>query len=428
MALTFAYWTVAICFIYLFFLLTQNRYRLLTPSIIHTFAWGITALIMIMQIKGIFMNSSIVNENSFALSSEYMCYIVISSIIGFIIAHYVTQYKIQSSTESIDIEVVDQILHRFRWIPYLCAVIGISLLIFLISVMGDIETFSNYREIALSTKKTGIMAIIQRVSGHANIWGTFYLMLLGYRMGQEGLELKRFAITVILCSLINMSIGGRVWILSSTLPFFITFFLSRHFTEVDSIRNRADKITILYIVISLVSIFSILGVLRNDTAKSQTFMDKLCYFTDGMRMTNMVLSQYPAGSYDLEYGRSEFLYLWLGSPMADRFNESISHNMGLSVTVKSSLPFLYYDFGFIGGIIMWGIYCFILEYLCTQLNPSKTIVRLLLFGILSQMLFLSPIFPIFSLYIPSLEWILLIYLFRKQIFRNIVGCENTYNK
>lgn len=368
------------------------------------------------------MSSSIVDESAFALSSEYMCYIVISSIIGFIIAQFVTQNKVQT-TKSIDVEVLDQILHRFRWVPYLCAVIGISLLIFLISTMGNIETFSNYREIALNTKKTGIMAIIQRISGHANILGTFYLMLLGYKMGQTGLELKRFVITVVLCSLINMSIGGRVWILSSTLPFFITFFLSRHFTEVDSIRNRTDKIKILYIVISLVSIFSILGVLRNDTAESQTFMDKLCYFTDGMRMTNMVLSQYPAGSYDLEYGRSEFLYLWLGSPMADRFNESISHNIGLSVTVKSSLPFLYYDFGYMGGIIMWGIFCFILEYLCTYLNPHKTIIRLLLFGILSQMLFQSPIFPIFSLYTPSLEWILLIYLFRRQIFRNIAGCE-----
>ena len=423
MTLNFIYWTVGICFIYLSFLLSQNRYRLLTPSIIHTFAWGITALIMIMQIKGIFMNSSVVNENAFALSSKYMCYIVISSIIGFIIAHYVTQDKIQFSTECIDTEVIDQILHKFRWIPYLCAMIGISLLIFLISVIGNIETFSDYREIALSTKKTGIMAIIQRVSGHANILGTFYLMLLGYKMGQTGLELKRFVIAVILCSLINMSIGGRVWILSSTLPFFVTFFLSRHFTEVDSIRNRSDKIKILYIVISLVSIFSILGILRNDTAESQTFMDKLCYFTDGMRMTNMVLSQYPVGSYDLEYGRSEFLYLWLGSPMADSFNESISHNIGLSVTVKSSLPFLYYDFGFIGGIIMWGVFCFILECLCIYLKPPKTIIRLLLFGILSQMLFQSPIFPIFSLYTPSLEWILLIYLFRKQIFRNIVGCE-----
>ena len=422
MTLNFAYWTVGICFIYLYFLLSQNRYRLLTPSIIHTSVWGITALIMIMQIKRIFMNSSIVNENAFALSSEYMCYIVISSIIGFIMAQFVTQYKVQT-TESIDVEVLDQILHRFRWIPYLCAIIGILLLIFLISRMGDIETFSNYREIALSTKKTGIMAIIQRISGHANILGTFYLMLLGYRMGQEGLDLKKFVITIILCSLINMSIGGRVWILSSTLPFFVTFFLSRHFADIDNIKNRADKIKILYIVISLVSIFSILGILRNDTAESQTFMDKLCYFTDGMRMTNMVLSQYPVGSYDLEYGRSEFLYLWFGSPMADRFNESISHNIGLSVTVKSSLPFLYYDFGFIGGIIMWGVFCFILEYLCTQLNSSKTIVRLLLFGILSQMLFQSPIFPIFSLYTPSLEWILLIYLFRRQIFRNIVGCE-----
>ena len=423
MALTFAYWTVAICFVYLFFLLCQNRYRLLIPSIIHTSTWGITALIMILQIKGIFMSSTI-DENAFALSSEFMCYIVVSSIVGFITAHYVTQNNGCVTSDSIDSDVLEQILIRFKWIPYLCAVIGISLLIFLISVMGDIETFSNYREIAINTKKTGLIAIVQRISGHANILGSFYLMFLGYKMGLTGLDLKKFIITVILCSLTNMAIGGRVWILSSTLPFFITFFLSRYSDKVDYLTRRTDKIKIFSIVISLICIFSILGILRNDTSKSQTFMDKLCYFTDGMRMTNMVLSQYPVGSYDLEYGRSEFLYLWLGSPMANRFAESISHNIGLSVTVKSSLPYLYYDFGFIGGIIMWGIFCFILEYLCIRLIFHKTIVGLLLFGILSQMLFQSPIFPIFSLYTPSLEWILLVCLFRKKIFGGINDCKN----
>lgn len=422
MALTFAYWTVAICISYLFFLLCQNRYRLLIPSIIHTSTWGITALIMILKIKGIFMSSTI-NENAFALSSEYMCYIVISSIVGFIIAHFVTQNKRHVTSDSIDSDVLEQILTKFKWIPYLCAIIGISLLIFITSVMGDIETFSNYREIAISTKKTGLIAIIQRISGHANILGSFYLMFLGYKMGLTGLDLKKFIITAILCSLINMSIGGRVWILSSTLPFFITFFLSRYSAEVDYFTKRTDKIKIFSIIISSICIFSVLGILRNDTSKSQTLMDKLCYFTDGMRMTNMVLSQYPAGSYDLEYGRSEFLYLWFDSPMASRFAESISHNLGLSVTVKSSLPYLYYDFGFIGGIIMWGLFCFILECICIQLISHKKIVGLLLFGILSQMLFQSPIFPIFSLYTPSLEWILVIYLFREQIFKKINDCK-----
>ena len=54
--------------------------------------------------------SSTIDENAFALSSEYMCYIVVSSIVGFITAHYVTQNNGCITSDSIDSDVLEQIL------------------------------------------------------------------------------------------------------------------------------------------------------------------------------------------------------------------------------------------------------------------------------------------------------------------------------
>lgn len=418
----FTYWTFAMCLTFLFFMLGTKRYRLLLPSTLHSIAWGITALVMIFQIKRIFVSSNF-SEQTFSLSAKYMCYIIASSIVGFTCAHVFTENRKLAGTEQIDISVLDVILKRFRWIPYLCALIGILLFAFIFSTIGNVDTFSDYRSVALTVKRVGYMAVIQRISGHVNILGSFYLMLLGYKMGQKGIDIKEFVFNVLLCSLINMSIGGRVWILNSTLPFFVTFFLSRYNTDLTASTHQSDAKKILGIVVSLACLFSVIGLLRDDSAESKTFVDKFQYFSDGMRMTNMVLKQYPVGSYELEYGKSEFLSSWLESPMEKRFDKSISYDIGLSVTVKSSLPFLYYDFGFWGGILVWGVVCFLLEYICIRLISVRKIMGILLFGQLSCFLFQSPVFPVFSLNLPSLEWILLLYIFRRHVFGNIKNCE-----
>lgn len=416
MSFIFGYWTIGMVIVYLFFLFFQKKYRLLLPSILHSFVWGITAVVMLFQMSG-FEVSKKTSENSFLYSSEYMCYIVFSSIIGFTLAHIFIQNRHNRSIILIRPDIIDEILYAYRWIPYCCAITGLILFFFLFSVAGNLHTFNDYRIIALSTERLGYMAVVQRLSGHIMILGSFYLMFLGYKMGQTGIKIKDLFINIFMCSMINMSIGGRVWILNSTLPFFVSYFYSRHIGTHRKFGH--DRIKIFVILSILISSFAVIGILRDDSNDEHKLIDKFLYFTDGTRITNMVLKQYPPGSYDLEYGKSEFLSSWVESPMAKRFDKSISHDVGLSVTVKSTLPFLYYDFGFWGGIIMWGIFCFLIEYLCFQSMYLNSFIGILLFGQLSQMLFQAPIFPIISLNIPYFEWILILYVFRRRIFNKI---------
>ena len=414
-SLSYCYWACATLIVYLLFLLSQKRYRLILPSTVHTFVWLLTVILIICQLKGVFVTKQQPNTR-FLFVSEFICYIVIASVIGFAVAHILTsneQYR--RNIVLIDIKTVDAILLKFRWIPYMCGVIGIILFIYIISSIGSFTTLADYRSFAINVDRTGIAAIAQRLSGHANALGLFYLVFLGYKFGQTGINMPLLAKNVLLCSTINMAIGGRVWILMSVFPILITYIFSRHYSETYNANKKTDNVKILIILAVMVLLFSIIGLLRTTPGGriDQNFIDKFLYFTDGSRITNMVLLQYPSGSYELEYGRSEFLSYFIGSPMMDHFNESISNDIGLMVTVKSIMPNLYFDYGLYGGAVMWGFFCFMMEYVCIRLKYSQNIVKLLLFAVLAQMMFQAPITNIFSLNTPRFEWIILISAIRQ---------------
>lgn len=414
-SLVFCYWSLAITIVYLSFLLSQKRYRLLLPSVIHTFIWSITIFLIICQLNGVLVTRH-ANDNVFNHSSRFICALMVASVIGFTTAHFITANKeTHLSVQLIPINTIDAILERFKWVPYLCGIVGILLLIYLISVMGNINSFGDYRAIALATKRAGWVEIPQRISGHINILGGFYLMLLGYKYGQTGINLKIFFKYALLCSAVNMSIGGRVWILTSTLPFLTAYFFSRKYSEADNYVRQIDRRNIFIILTIFLSLFAIIGLIRNESLGENSF-DKFLYLTDGSRMTNIVLNTFPEGSYSYEYGKSTLLQPLVQSPMAQRFAQSISYDIGLSVTVKSIMPYLYYDFGFWGGAIFWGAICFIVEYLCIMLKYRNSILAVLLFCLLSGLLFQSPVGHVFSVNMPAFEWLIILFAFRRKLF------------
>lgn len=418
-SLDFCYWSLAIAFVYLSFLLAQKRYRLLLPSVIHTSIWLVTVALIICQLKGILV-SHMAGNNIFNHSSKFICALMVCSVVGFTIAHVVTaRQETESNVQLIETEKIEPILDRFKWVPYMCGIVGAILFFYLISTIGNFDSFNDYRTMAIMTERVGYAAVAQRISGHINILGGFFLILLGYKYGQTGIEIKNALKYIILCSAINMSIGGRVWILSSTLPFFTAFLFSRKYSLVDDDIRQRDRKIIFYIVVIFISLFSIIGMIRGNSDESN-FFDKFLYLTDGSRITNIVFNIFQEGSYNYEYGRSTFLQWFVDSPMVQKFAQSISHDIGLSVTVKSIMPYLYYDFGFWGGAVFWGIICFALEYICIKLKYSSTVVAILLFGLLSDMFFQAPVGAIFANNTPNLLWLIIIYTFRNRLFQESI--------
>ena len=425
MVQSYIIFTIIFLSLFLATLLLNKRYKLFLPSTIHTFTWLITSTFMFLELKG--KMGEHITEQEYCVIAEFIFYMMIASIIGFYLAHIYKKPQIyyNNKEQNISVETVNAILNKFHWLLYVCLFVGILQIAFLVNI-GGFESLEDYRIIAVNAKRSGYGAIAQQLSGHMAILGGFYLTLLGYKHSISGVKLKEFIKVGASVALLNIAIGGRGWILTISLPYAIAYFygMYKHKSIETKKKWRNDKRKFIIIGCTLICAFSIIGLVRNtETAegdnKIKVFFDKFLYYTDGPKMANMVITQYPPGSYPLEYGKSEFLQKWIPSPMTKKFASSIEDNLALSVTVKSAIPYLYYDWGYFGGIFMWGIYAFILEIICISLINKRTIFALLIFVQLSQLLYQSPIGNIFIYAVPVFQWLVIIYLLRKYIFKGI---------
>lgn len=138
------------------------------------------------------------------------------------------------------------------------------------------------------------------------------------------------------------------------------------------------------------------------------------------------MQKYPDGSFEYEYGQSEFLYRWAGSPMWEKYIKSISDDIGLLVTVPSHMPYLYFDYGFWGGIVMWAILCFIIESIATRLRNRNSIINVFLFMLITRLFFATPISSCFMGLIPAFEWLIILYF--SEIACSPIIKNNTNNR
>lgn len=427
-SIDFCYATAIICAIYLINLWSKKTYRLLLPSIIHSITWLITSCLLICELNGFWVTHQIPNSSVNA-STEFTFYLVIASIVGFSTAHLIGNIRKQGSKIiCIETNTIDAILKKFKWIPYTCFILGCAIFLFLFSTIGIANTFGEFREHAVNQQWSGPIAYVKQASGHIYIFASFYLILLGYKHGKEGLNVKELFKYGIFCSMTNMAIGGRLWIVTSFLPYITAFIYSRKFSKRDRKSLKKDIKKLLMVIAVLAGLFSLMGLARDDRDIEKRFIDKFLYFTDGTKMSNMVLTQYPPGTYELEYGTSQFLTQFKKSPMEQKFKNSISYDRGLAVTVRSFMPPLYYDFGYIGGVFMWGIICFIIELISIKLMATRKVLGILWFVLLSQMLFLTPIFEIFAVNMPTFEWLIIMAFFSKALFNIKTGTQHkAYN-
>ena len=405
---------VIVCISYLGLLLCSRNYRQLQPSTMHTITWLFVGILLYFSTTGSIGDKSV---SDYDLSAPFIFGMIVSSIVGFTTAHFIVGEEKHSQIK-FRINYVNYLLQRYRWIIYVCFISGLLIVYFLVTLVG-FDKLSDYRIAAVTTQRVGVFAIVQRISGHVSLLGAFYLGLLGYKHAKIEINLKELFICILMYGMTNIAIAGRAWITMSLLPYLIVYFIAKHDTGLKSRAVFFDKnLRKLLTVLIFVSIFfSVWGMLRNDiTSGEERFIDKFLYYTDGSGVTNIVMHAFPDGSFPLEYGRNEFLSFLMTSPMQVKFMNFISDDIGLMVTVPSTMPSLYFDYGYLGGIIMWGVFCLLLELLFYRLKRNNSILSLFIIIIITKMMFQAPIGPVFSSAIPSLEWLVILYVFRKKLF------------
>lgn len=410
--------TIIISALYLWRLLSQERFRLVIPSVVACFTWLVSSSIMYCEIHG-WILGQMLPLHKYAEVAPFIFGMNLCSIITFSIVHVFVCRKDPSICieNGSTMDMCDEFLTHFRWILWICVIVGLLLVIFFLSLGLNINSFSEYRIMAITVEKVGYAALAKRIGGHIGILGAFYLNILGYKHSQGNIDLKELLKCILMYSSVNLAIGGRVWIIASTLPYITGYFLGYSYAKY--LTNEYTKRNLKLLGIGLligITFFSVMGIMRSDNEYKGNYFEKFLYYTDGPKMANLVMKTFPDGTYPLEYGQANFMQFIKTSDMTEKFNNSIKDNIGLSVTVRSTIPALYYDYGFWGGIIMWGVLCGILELLCLNLQMKGTFFSIILFCTLAVIPFQSPVGSVFVLAMPSFEWIVLMWLTRKYIF------------
>ncbi len=372
---------------------------------------------MLFEVKG-WIRPTPLNERVYEYVAPFILGMVSFSVIGFTAAQILADSAglPGRSAQALTERQLELALKRFFWIPVACVIVGLMTVSFLFSV-GGFDNLDNYRLIAVTTKRSGYGALAQRLSGHLSILGSFYLMIVGYKQAVSGIKLKETFKYLFMIASVNLAIGGRVWLVSTSLPWMTGFFLARA-TRADAVSMRKSARKLILVATMVIGLFSMIGMLRSSGGlnKGGSFFTKFLYYTDGPKIANMVLKQYPPGTFQLEYGKANFLTSWVASPMTQRFAKSIEHDVGLSVTVRSTIPAIYYDFGYCGGLLMWGVICGILEFLCLQLKKINSLMGIVAFGSLATILYQSPVGSVLIMAVPVMEWLMIIYVFRRSLF------------
>ena len=410
--------TIIINALYLWRLLSQERFRLILPSVLACFTWLVSSAIMYSELHG-WISGQILPASKYAEVAPFIFGMNLCSILAFYIVHVFTGKKEPSDCieNGSTLEMCNEFLIKFKWILWVCVIVGILLVIFFLSLGLNINSFSEYRIMAITVEKVGYAALATRIGGHISILGAFYLNILGYKHSQGNVDLKELLKCILMYSSVNLAVGGRVWILASTLPYITGYFLGHTYAKFSANRYTRENIKQLCTVLLIgISMFSIMGNMRSDDEHKVNFFEKFLYYTDGPKMANLVMNTFPDGTYPLEYGQANFMQFIKTSDMTEKFNNSIKDDIGLSVTVKSTIPALYYDYGFWGGMIMWGVLCGLLELICLNLQLKGTFFSIILFCTLAVIPFQSPVGSVFVLAMPSFEWIVLLWITRKYIF------------
>ncbi len=402
------------------FSLAQRRYQLLLPSVISSFTWLIASVLMMCEVTGVLKTSF---SKHYDFAAPFIFYMGVASIIAFSLARFIAGFK-KEKTQSplIPTEILNTLVKKFRWVLYVVAVCAVCILIALYSI-GGFSSYGAYRMLAVATEFGGLAGLAVRVSNHLSLIGAFYLMILGMKQARTGIQIKELLICIILYGAANIATAGRGWIIAASLPFINGFVLERyrlkHYAKKSMVPIKWFKAIAFFVI--LISMFSVLGNARSDmpgASKDSSFFQRFLYYTDGIHMAEITLKKYKPGTFDYELGQNT-LFQYGESKMAKRFNSETDGRY--KVIVKSIIPPMYYDYGYEGAIVFWGALCFALEYVCLRLRFSRKLIGSLLFCSLSGMLYQAPIGNIIKMSIPMLEWLLLIFLFRKIIFSKIRG-------
>ena len=342
------------------------------PSTIFAFIWGLTSLgiYLISQPNSIITSSHLVYNRTIEEIGGYQFEILAVCFLAFFLAHYnLRKEQFDNSEYLIENGEIELFVKKFRWILFILCAIGLLRLFLVVSIVGfdysAIRTYYlvsriNYNEVDLN---------LIRIGSYAVQLGMLYVAIYGAYCAIYGISIKGVIVNFLLFSPFQLSFGGRLYILSFFVPFFISYFAIKTLDGVSLFRDKRNLWNLFFIILIPLMLTSAMQSLKlnrqSDSANIEENVSDLFYTTSIYIRLNKQWQRIPFElDRDLGYGRNSIP--WLGNPSPDYQNlldEWKRYKNPAIVCVPSMIPDMYLDFGRYGSLVIYFILFYYLEYI-----------------------------------------------------------------
>lgn len=360
------------------------------PSTIFALIWGITSIGGFLFSNGYITESRYyINADNLGTIGNYQFAILLVVFFAFICAHIRLCY----SAVSISIDEyklsIRQIRKKLTWIIVLFFIFGLIRLIIVVSVTGFDYAAMRAFYVESSARGFGILFNnFHRICGYLMQLSVFYVCLLGVENGIVGLNLKQVLFYFILFCPYQLSMGGRLFIISFFVPFVFSYLLILFASDTPSaFRKKQMKRFGLLAIIPLVLLVFFQILKMGETVSVNSFKDysvEFFYSVSSYMHMNEFWESLPY-SFDCELGKN---CLGLKSKIySDILGEWKVRNNPALVCTPSMIPQMYLDFGYLGSLIVYFLLFYNLERYAIKCLTKNNIRYLLIFTLLCTISF-----------------------------------------
>ena len=376
--------SIAVSIFFIYLKIKKGRIALISPGFVFMITWGIVCISMLFFLGNKDLFQSSLFKGDYHYLSSYVFLFVVVSFIGFSLPNVMIKQN-ESEDQWLDYlpeSQIDSIFNRYRFIFYLNFALVLVKLVFIIFTFSP-TSYYHYRQIILSEVFTQdsftLISIVSRFGYWTQLISGFLVAVLGVKHGISQFKFKQAILYFTLYSAVSLVDGGRVFILQFSVFYFLPYTLI-YLRRGAEIWTREFKRLFFFLII-IFSLVGVLGVFRSSDRYSQKssndLVEKYYYLMNGIGYTNKILTRVDFNIGNLDFGRN-FFNININSTISYRMQIHNKLPRGYENSVQSIIPYIFFDFGYMGSLAFWAIVCFFIEFIALRMYRRMSIFKLLI--------------------------------------------------
>jgi oligosaccharide repeat unit polymerase len=405
-----------------------DKKKLVTPGFIFMLVWLVSCISMIFFINDKRVNKMTNIAGDFNDLALYVFFFISVSFVSFLFARlkYNNSNRFKTVPKFNDYEYAGEIFRHYRFILYLNLFLAIFKFIYIMLTYHPINYY-DYRMTVVNFLPTmtmfSLVGFLYRLGYWTQVISSFLVSLLGIKHGNTKFNMKETILYLVLYSSISLADGARLFILQFFIFYFVPYYLL-YLRRTNKLYGGELKKFFLFVVL-LFSLVGLIGILRSDPNNryngsiNNSFADKFYYNMNGLAYTNRALSVINFSVKELDLGSNFFKKIIISNQQT--FKEKIHKKLpyGYEFMVQTIIVFIFFDFGYFGSLVFWGLLCFIIETIALKMYDNLSIINILSILILCRFTYGTNMGNPFPYMFSLLEFMILAYFFKPFILQKI---------